>query len=260
MLEAWRDRSRLRVTVLHQANAGQGSARNTGLRHASGEWVTFTDPDDMLDRRFLEAADAFARAHPDVEVMTPRVMLFDEARNRIRNRHPRRWQFSRGDQVINLEREPNAFTGGVDDLVCTGSTASGGTRAPVRRPRSGPAFEDGHFAARLPAGRCLSLASASSGEVHLPQARGDSPRRCRPCGSIRAATPTSSSTATRTSSAVGRSRDGRVPEWLQQVLVYELSWYLAENDSPSSHARPRELATTFRGHLAETCSAPSIPP
>ena len=46
-----------RVTILEQANAGQGAARNTGLGHARGEWVTFTDPDDMLDRRFLEAAE-----------------------------------------------------------------------------------------------------------------------------------------------------------------------------------------------------------
>ena len=54
----------------------------------------------------------------------------------------------------------------------------------------------------------------------------------------------------------GRSRDGRVPEWLQQVLVYELSWYLAENDSPSSRLQvPPDLATTFRAHLAELLDA-----
>jgi glycosyltransferase involved in cell wall biosynthesis len=254
MLEAWRHRSRLRVTVLHQANAGQGSARNTGLRHASGEWVTFTDPDDMLDRRFLEAADAFARAHPDVEVMTPRVMLFDEARNRIRNRHPRRWQFSRGDRVINLEREPNAFTGG--------STTSLYRLDRVRRTgleydvRIRPAFEDGHFAAAY--------------LLALPKPRIGVLRSARYIYRKREATTSTMQTVWQHPGRYsdifeygyldlvrrGRTRDGRVPEWLQQVLVYELSWYLAENDSPSSRLRvPPELATTFRGHLAELLGA-----
>ena len=254
MLEAWRARSRLRVTVLHQENAGQGSARNAGLRHARGEWVTFTDPDDMLDRRFLEAADAFARANPGVDVMTPRVMLYDEARDRIRNRHPRRWQFSRGDRVINLEREPNAFTGG--------STTSIYRLDRIRRigleydVRIRPAFEDGHFAAAY--------------LLALPKPRIGVLRRARYIYRKREATTSTMQTVWQHPGRYsdifefgyldlvrrGRSRDGGVPEWLQQVLVYELSWYFAENDSPSSRIQvPPALARRFHALLAELLGA-----
>lgn len=49
-----------RVRVIRQANAGAGPARNAGLAAATGEYVSFCDPDDwcfrdMLERLFSEA-------------------------------------------------------------------------------------------------------------------------------------------------------------------------------------------------------------
>lgn len=43
-----------RVRVFSKANGGVSSARNEGLRHAAGEWLTFVDADDWLDADMLE--------------------------------------------------------------------------------------------------------------------------------------------------------------------------------------------------------------
>ena len=42
-----------RVRVFHKKNGGVSSARNLGLDYALGEWITFVDSDDWLDKQFL---------------------------------------------------------------------------------------------------------------------------------------------------------------------------------------------------------------
>lgn len=37
------------VLIDHEENMGPGGARNTGLRHAQGKYITFVDPDDYID-------------------------------------------------------------------------------------------------------------------------------------------------------------------------------------------------------------------
>ena len=44
-----------RVRVFHKENGGVSSARNVGLNHAQGEWVTFVDSDDYIEENFLKS-------------------------------------------------------------------------------------------------------------------------------------------------------------------------------------------------------------
>lgn len=44
------------MRVIRQVNGGLSDARNTGLNHASGEWLVFLDSDDRLDPRHCELA------------------------------------------------------------------------------------------------------------------------------------------------------------------------------------------------------------
>lgn len=43
-----------RIKVIHKENAGVSSARNIGLDNAKGEYITFIDSDDTVDKRYLE--------------------------------------------------------------------------------------------------------------------------------------------------------------------------------------------------------------
>ena len=43
-----------RITVIHKENEGQGIARNTGLKEATGKYICFLDSDDYLDKNTCE--------------------------------------------------------------------------------------------------------------------------------------------------------------------------------------------------------------
>lgn len=43
-----------RFHYFHQGNAGVSVARNTGLQYAKGEWISFVDSDDTIDKDFLK--------------------------------------------------------------------------------------------------------------------------------------------------------------------------------------------------------------
>ena len=45
-----------RVQIITQKNAGAGAARNNGMRHAKGKYLSFLDADDFFEPDMLEKA------------------------------------------------------------------------------------------------------------------------------------------------------------------------------------------------------------
>lgn len=43
-----------RIVVIHKQNGGVGAARNDGIKRATGEWVTFVDPDDWCELEYYK--------------------------------------------------------------------------------------------------------------------------------------------------------------------------------------------------------------
>jgi glycosyltransferase involved in cell wall biosynthesis len=58
------------VTYVYQENAGQGAARNEGLRRASGDYVAFLDADDYWKPEFVETCYAYLEGHPEVDAVS----------------------------------------------------------------------------------------------------------------------------------------------------------------------------------------------
>lgn len=60
--EEWKQKDS-RIRVIHKENQGLGMARNTGIEHATGEYICFFDSDDYVDTQTI--ADCVAAAQAD---------------------------------------------------------------------------------------------------------------------------------------------------------------------------------------------------
>lgn len=85
------------ITYIYKENGGQASARNLGLKLLQEDpnlkdkftWVTFTDPDDFLDRDYFYEVDEFLAKNRDksIAVMHAKQVLFFEKFNSYQD-HP----------------------------------------------------------------------------------------------------------------------------------------------------------------------------
>lgn len=145
-----------RVRVLAQENSGVAAARNLGLDHAQGEWVTFVDSDDILPEDALEtllsackdAVDMVVCAHETFDENGPIETVIPQSRWMDKRGAARRraicLRLIEGDCVLNImcnklhrraliEREHLRLTQGVrmaedalfnlEAVLCGGKTA-----------------------------------------------------------------------------------------------------------------------------------------
>lgn len=57
-----------RIQVIHQSNRGLSAARNAGLDVAKGEYISFIDSDDYLDKHFITKLLGAFEGHPEIGI------------------------------------------------------------------------------------------------------------------------------------------------------------------------------------------------
>lgn len=69
-----------RIKVIHKSNGGLSDARNTGVRHAGGEYLMFVDSDDQVDSRIVELLmECLEENDADVAICDPAHVFGDYA-------------------------------------------------------------------------------------------------------------------------------------------------------------------------------------
>jgi hypothetical protein len=229
--------------VLRQENAGQGAARNRGMDEATGEWVSFPDPDDVLEPDYLASVDGFLAAHEDAEgvdlVATHRLLWWEET-GEIGNTHPLRSFFHR-DRVVVLGTDPHHFHGSAPAAFFRLDHLRAHDVRFDQRIR--PNFEDGHFTS------CYLLTFEAPKVAFLKSARYHYRKRRESTLGTSLGHPGRYTDVFDHGylGVVERARQlrGDVPGWLKAFLAYELCGYFAFPDPAAPAGTPVE------GELAE---------
>ena len=220
------DHSTLRVIVLSQENGGQGVARNNGLHHATGEWVTFPDPDDWLDSNYFTRVDQFLQSHPGTSMVATSRLTFIEGRDsEPQQGHPLR-DFFTDDYLVDITVRADRFHGS--------APAAFFRRAVLEEhdirfdPKIRPNFEDGHFCCHY----LLTQEQPTIGFVgsahYIYRKRADGSSTLQ----TKSLYPEHFIDVPRHGYLeVLQYADelGVVPGWLQNFILYELSWYFQED-------------------------------
>ncbi|MDX2257225.1 MAG: glycosyltransferase family 2 protein [Pseudanabaenaceae cyanobacterium bins.39] len=72
-----------RIRIIHQKNRGLAGARNTGIRHAQGEYIALLDSDDLWLPTKLEKHIQHLEANPKVGISFSRSAFIDEDSNSL---------------------------------------------------------------------------------------------------------------------------------------------------------------------------------
>jgi glycosyltransferase involved in cell wall biosynthesis len=243
LLEQWRDRSRLSVSVVSKENGGQGSARNLGMETARGAWVTFLDPDDTVEKDYFARVLRFVQKHPTTEMVGTARWMHDEAKGTLTDTHPLRFMFTR-DQLLDLDGAPHYFHGSAPAAFFRRERLlESGVRFD---DRIRPNFEDGHFCTRYLLECPKPLVGFVASAQYNYRKRADASSTLN--SSL--AQPGRYTEVPRRGylDVLQRSADahgGRAQAWLQNFVLYELSWYF------SGEAAMSGSQTACRGDIAK---------
>lgn len=236
--------------VVEQENAWVSAARNAGLAVATGRWVTFVDADDELGDSYLAEIAKMLAAHDDgdLALVVAHQLRMDDT-GRLSDNHSLRLKFSRGSRVVDIRREPLVQMSVNSAFFLRHVLAENGIAFDLRIK---PVFEDAHFVARyLLASTSPKVGLAASAKYHyrtrndgtsLMQTHFDKPEKY-----------TSVLRHGHLELLTEAAEQGPIPRWLENMVLYDLFWYLRnEQDTASrSAAAPPEVFDEFHGLMRE---------
>lgn len=223
IIKRWQKKFPANIRYIHQANGGLSSARNRGLKEVSHEWITFTDPDDFVDRAYFSEVDRAIRKHGEgLALVSCNLIFHDDATGKDANTHALRHRFAEGERVVPADNLGRFIQLSANSAFFRKSTIASAKLEFDGRVR--PSFEDAHLV-----GRYL-LHEHGKFAVFLPQAKYFYRKRADQSSLVdKAKTHPEWYGDQLRYGCLGLLRatqrpDGIVPQQVQTTVLYELSW------------------------------------
>ena len=221
----WFSHTMIEGRVIDQENAGAAAARNAGMSLASGTWISFPDPDDVLDAGYIAALVDCLHDRDDTfhGIVATNLIYLDDATGEYRDKHPLKGSFSHGRRIYDLANCPQSFRLSAASACMRLDRIRGAALTFDTRVK--PNFEDGAFIARY------NLLSADPKVLVVPDARYLYRRRADQSSLVASSWKNSDKYLNVPKYGwIATLQDahraiGHVPKWLQHAVLYDLVWY-----------------------------------
>lgn len=223
IIHSWQERFPGRIQYVNKENGGQASARNLGLTMVNTEWVTFIDPDDFVTFNYFEQVDKTIAKHSTLEMVSCPLVFYREEEDIFQNTHPLRFRFGSKDRVYNIQDDCHPIQ--LSMATAFFKVASIRRQGLVINEDIKPNFEDGDFVNRYLLGLNKGTICFASKPKYFYRKRldGTSTLDVSWQGSGRLTVVTK--TGYLLLLLYAREKKGYVPQYIQETVLYELSWY-----------------------------------
>jgi len=251
ILDEWAINSRIAVTVIHQSNAGQASARNNGLPLATGDWITFIDPDDTMNPGYFQAVADFLAQNQSTNLVSTNRLILNDKTGTISATHPLAWHFAFGAKLVDLDENPRRFVGSAPASFFRRELID---RTELRFDETlRPNFEDGHFVIHYLLSCDPLVGFVPEAEYNYrKRAGGNSTLQLSLSDPRRFTTVMENGYLDVLRASVSPSGKYARP-WIQSHILYELSWVFRSEDAIASQSAPAmaRVGGEFRRLLGE---------
>jgi len=232
IVQKWVSRhSNARLIV--QENAGAGAARKAALEVISGSWVTVVDPDDILDSEYFTSILDFIDRDIDsvADMLVTKVLVLNDATGRAFDTHPLRYRFNKGSRLVSLIEEPTCIQLGATAVLRTDRLRK---HSLTYDTRIEPTFEDAHLLGRYLATTDDPIVGIVSGAKYYYRKRFDQSSLVQTSWSDKSRYSTVLELGYLDMLNSVKRELGVVPEWAQNVVLYDLVWYFKEETQQHS--------------------------
>ena len=211
------------IRYIHKENGGPSAARNVGMSMASGEWITFIDPDDTVEKDYFKHVQAAIDKHQATLAMVCcNYIIYDERLQTRSDTHPLRYRFAAGERTVPTNDPGRCIQVTVNSAFMRRDIISEHQLQFDTRIR--PGFEDTHFVARYQMrAPDMSIAFLPAAE-YLHRRRADSSSLTDTARSRPEAYYDELKFGYLSLLTEAREREGRVPDYVQNIVLFCMSF------------------------------------
>ena len=212
------------IHYIYKENGGQASARNLGLQYAKGDFVTFIDPDDTLNKKYFEYIDAALGKYygDNVGYIAGKLIMYIEANYKF-TAHPLNNKFGEFSEIISIEDKRNLQLSSASAFFRLDDIIGNKCYFPENVK---PGFEDAYF--------INSLVNRLKKEkvILVPEAEYFYRRRSDGSSTVDKTWESEDKYSTVFKNGYikllkdAKGSDGLIPKYLQRLVMYDVAWYI----------------------------------